>query len=183
MQFLAATVALFGLAAALPGAPTSDCHTTKTCSAVYHHSTKTIPYQAVKTVTVTDYKPVTHTTEVVKQYTVTSYVPSTYYSTSTWIETQTKSYTTSTVSTICTTTTIPVVSSYTTCLTSSSTCPISTSYPTTITQSTSVPSTYTTSTACPKEEKKTYSTYSTSICTETSTQCAQKTQCTAKAYN
>lgn len=92
-------------------------------------------------------------------------------------------YSTYTVSTICTTTTIPLISSYTTCVTESSTCPISTSVPTTYTESTSVPSIYTTSTPCPRQEKKTYSTYSTSVCTETETKCAKETKCTAKAYN
>lgn len=71
MHIIAAALALSGLAAAFPGA--QECHTTKTCKAIYHTQTNTIPYEAVKTVTVTEYSPVTKTTSVPSAYTVTSY--------------------------------------------------------------------------------------------------------------
>lgn len=82
MQFLSTILALAGIAAALPTASDSyestsaactNFVTSSMCLPVYQPYVSTVSYNAVQTVTVTEYQPATTTTEVKSYYTVTSY--------------------------------------------------------------------------------------------------------------
>ena len=91
MQIIAPILAVAGIAAAMPGdpgykpkepsyqppnaysPPEKHCITSSTCSASYHTTTKWVPYEKTKTVTLTSYTPKVYSTKVEKNYTVTNY--------------------------------------------------------------------------------------------------------------
>ncbi|KAI5360580.1 hypothetical protein Slin15195_G084990 [Septoria linicola] len=187
MQITGALLAVVGIAAALPGggegySPTKpDCYTSSTCKAYYHTTTKTIPYHATHTITKTEYKPHYYTTKAPKVYTETTYIPQEYNVTKTIPITKTITIPDYSTTVVCKTSTVNFNRTSVTTKQSYSTCPETKKVPATTIKSTWYEHKVTTSTPCPYTTVEKKETYSTTVCTESSSKCETTSSCKNKA--